>query len=214
MKNLYYLFILSFLLISCEEEVPPITYTLTTKVTPPGAGTVDPASGSYDEGSSVTISATPTENYSFKQWTGTGSGTANPLTFKIISNTIITAEFELIDADGDGVLKEDDCNDINPNSTTALEDLDCDGVLNTVDDDAGTVVGTSATVAGTAAATAADTEIEVDQQPARAFVFDPGIELQTLVDALNETGTTATDMVAILEALREAGALRAELIII
>ena len=78
----------------------------------------------------------------------------------------------------------------------------------------GTVVGDSATVAGTAATTAADTEIEVDQEPARAFVFDPGIELQTLVDALNETGTTATDMVAILEALREAGALRAELIII
>ena len=78
----------------------------------------------------------------------------------------------------------------------------------------GTVVGTSATVAGTAATTAAETEIEVDEEPARAFVFDPGIELQTLVDALNETGTTATDMVAILEALREAGALRAELIII
>ena len=64
------------------------------------------------------------------------------------------------------------------------------------------------------ATTALDTEIEVDEQTARAFVFDPGIELQTLVDALNETGTTATDMVAILEALREAGALRAELIII
>ena len=77
----------------------------------------------------------------------------------------------------------------------------------------GTVVGDSATVAGTAATTAADTEIEVDQDPARAFVFDPGIELQTLVDALYETGTTATDMVAILEALREAGSLRAELII-
>lgn len=78
----------------------------------------------------------------------------------------------------------------------------------------GTVVGSSATVTGTTAATAADTEIEIDEEPARAFVFDPGIELQTLVDALNETGTTATDMVAILEALREAGALRAELIII
>ena len=78
----------------------------------------------------------------------------------------------------------------------------------------GTVVGSSATVSGTAATTAADTQIEVDEDPARAFVFDPGIELQTLVDALNETGTTATDMVAILEALREAGALRAELIII
>ena len=78
----------------------------------------------------------------------------------------------------------------------------------------GTVVGSSATVAGTTATTAADTQIEVDEDTARAFVFDPGIELQTLVDALNETGTTATDMVAILEALREAGALRAELIII
>ena len=78
----------------------------------------------------------------------------------------------------------------------------------------GTVVGTSATVAGTTATTAQETDIEVDEQPARAFVFDPGIELQTLVDALNETGTTATDMVAILEALREAGALRAELIVI
>lgn len=78
----------------------------------------------------------------------------------------------------------------------------------------GTVVGQSATVSGTGATTAQDTEIEVDEQPARAFVFDPGIELQTLVDALNETGTTATDMVAILEALREAGSLRAELIII
>ena len=78
----------------------------------------------------------------------------------------------------------------------------------------GTVVGTSATVAGTAATTAQETNIDVDEQPARAFVFDPGIELQTLVDALNETGTTATDMVAILEALREAGALRAELIVI
>ena len=76
------------------------------------------------------------------------------------------------------------------------------------------VVGQSATVSGTGATTAQDTEIDVDEQPARAFVFDPGIELQTLVDALNETGTTATDMVAILEALREAGALRAELIII
>ena len=59
-----------------------------------------------------------------------------------------------------------------------------------------------------------DLIVLLDEEPARAFVFDPGIELQTLVDALNETGTTATDMVAILEALREAGALRAELIII
>ena len=141
MKNLYYLFILSFLLISCEEEVPPITYTLTTQVTPAGAGKVDPSSGTFDEGSSVTLLATPSENYSFKQWTGSGSGTANPLTFKIISNTSITAVFELIDADGDGVTDAlDKCSDTPVGSTVNAEgcatsqlDTDGDGVTDDKD---------------------------------------------------------------------------------
>jgi flagellar P-ring protein precursor FlgI len=38
--------------------------------------------------------------------------------------------------------------------------------------------------------------------------------LSSLVNAINAVGATASDLVAILEALREAGALRAELIII
>ena len=78
----------------------------------------------------------------------------------------------------------------------------------------GTVVGSSATVAGTTATTAADTQIEVDEDAARAFVFDTGTSLSDIVDAINEVGASAADMVAILEALREAGSLRAELIII
>ena len=141
MKNLHYLFILSFLLISCEEEVPPATYTLTTQVTPVGAGTVAPATGIFVEGSSVTISATPSENYSFKQWTGTGSGTANPLTFKIISNTTITAEFEFIDADNDGVTDAiDKCPDTPAGTAVNAEgcatsqiDSDGDGVTDDKD---------------------------------------------------------------------------------
>jgi len=118
-----------------------MTYTLTTQVTPEGAGTVTPSSGTYDEGSSVTISATPSENYSFKQWTGTGSGTANPLTFKIISNTTITAEFEFIDADNDGVTDAlDKCPDTPAGSTVNAEgcatselDTDGDGVTDDID---------------------------------------------------------------------------------
>ena len=141
MKNLHYLFILSFLLISCEEEVPPATYTLTTQVTPVGAGTVTPATGIFVEGSSVTISATPSENYSFKQWTGTGSGTANPLTFMIISNTTITAEFVFIDADNDGVTDAiDSCPDTPAETAVNAEgcatsqiDSDGDGVTNDKD---------------------------------------------------------------------------------
>ena len=141
MKNLFYLFILSFLLISCEEEVPPVTYTLTTQVTPVGAGTVAPATGIFVEGSSVTISATPSENYSFKQWTGTGSGTANPLTFKIISNTTITAEFEFIDADNDGVTDAiDKCPDTPAGTAVnaegcATSQIDSDGDGVTDDED-------------------------------------------------------------------------------
>ena len=141
MKNLSYLFILSFLIISCEEEVPPVTYTLTTQVTPEGAGSVTPSSGTYDEGESVTITANPSANYIFKQWTGTGSGTANPLTFKIISNTTVTAEFELIDADGDGITDAlDKCPDTPAGSTVNSEgcatsqiDTDGDGVSDDID---------------------------------------------------------------------------------
>ena len=60
----------------------------------------------------------------------------------------------------------------------------------------------------------ADSEITVDQQPARAFMFDPGVELSEIVEAINAVGTSPADLVAILEALREAGSLRAELVII
>ena len=59
-----------------------------------------------------------------------------------------------------------------------------------------------------------DTEIIIEQEPARAFVFDPGIELSDVVDAVNGVGASPADLVAILEALREAGALNAELIVI
>ena len=59
-----------------------------------------------------------------------------------------------------------------------------------------------------------DSDIEVEEEPARAFVFDPGVSLSTIVDTINAVGAGASDLVAILEALRESGALRAELIII
>ena len=45
-------------------------------------------------------------------------------------------------------------------------------------------------------------------------MFDAGVSLSSLVDAINAVGAAPADLVAILEALREAGALRAELIII
>ena len=73
--------------------------------------------------------------------------------------------------------------------------------------------GVAATTPG-AATTTNDTDITVQEEPARAFVFDPGVDLSTIVEAINGVGASPADLVAILEALREAGSLRAELVVI
>jgi flagellar P-ring protein precursor FlgI len=59
-----------------------------------------------------------------------------------------------------------------------------------------------------------DTEIEVEEEVAKAFLFGQGVSLSDIVDSINSVGATSSDLVAILEALREAGALNAELIVI
>ena len=59
-----------------------------------------------------------------------------------------------------------------------------------------------------------DTEIEVEEEVAKAFLFGQGVSLSDIVDSINAVGATSSDLVAILEALREAGALNAELIVI
>ena len=57
-------------------------------------------------------------------------------------------------------------------------------------------------------------DIEIEEGDGRMFVFEPGVTLNDIVEAVNEVGAAPGDLVAILEALREAGALRAELIVI
>jgi flagellar P-ring protein FlgI len=56
--------------------------------------------------------------------------------------------------------------------------------------------------------------ITVDQPEARMFVFNAGVSLDEIVRAVNQVGAAPGDLVAILEALKQAGALRAELIVI
>jgi flagellar P-ring protein precursor FlgI len=56
--------------------------------------------------------------------------------------------------------------------------------------------------------------VNVSQSDARMFVFQPGVTLETLVRAINEVGAGPGDVMAILEALDQAGAIRGELIII
>ena len=59
-----------------------------------------------------------------------------------------------------------------------------------------------------------DSTVTSTEDIAKAFLLDDGVTLASLVDTINQVGATTSDLVAILEALREAGALNAELIII
>ncbi|MFP5345061.1 MAG: flagellar basal body P-ring protein FlgI [Gammaproteobacteria bacterium] len=56
--------------------------------------------------------------------------------------------------------------------------------------------------------------IEVKEENKRMFLLDAGVSLNDIVRAVNQVGAAPGDLVAILEALKEAGALRAELIVI
>ncbi|PSJ22851.1 flagellar biosynthesis protein FlgI [Halomonas sp. ND22Bw] len=58
-----------------------------------------------------------------------------------------------------------------------------------------------------------DAEISIQQQPGTLKVVE-GADLMEVVDALNSLGATPNDLMSILEALKEAGSLRAELEII
>ena len=57
-------------------------------------------------------------------------------------------------------------------------------------------------------------ELGAEEPPARMFVFNAGVNLDEIVRAVNQVGAAPGDLVAILEALKQAGALRAELIVI
>ncbi len=63
-------------------------------------------------------------------------------------------------------------------------------------------------------AVVANSDIDVQQQNSRMFLFNPGVSLDDIVRAVNQVGASPGDLVAILEALQQAGALRAELVII
>lgn len=59
-----------------------------------------------------------------------------------------------------------------------------------------------------------DSEVTIEEETARMFMLETGVTLQELVTAINQVGAAPGDLIAILEALQQAGALRAQLIVI
>ena len=57
-------------------------------------------------------------------------------------------------------------------------------------------------------------QLAVNEPKNPMFLFQPGVDLRQVVDAVNQVGATPSALIAILEALKSTGSLRAELIII
>lgn len=57
-------------------------------------------------------------------------------------------------------------------------------------------------------------QVAVQEQNKPMFLFQPGIDLRQIVDAVNQVGAPPSALIAILEALKAAGSLRAELVVI
>jgi flagellar P-ring protein precursor FlgI len=57
-------------------------------------------------------------------------------------------------------------------------------------------------------------QVAVTEPKNPMFLFQPGVDLRQVVDAVNQVGATPSALIAILEALKSTGSLRAELIII
>ena len=103
----YLIILVIFLSFSCENDTPdplpnpdPKEYSLTLNINPVGAGTLSESSGIYEENDSISILATPNENYIFDGWTGSIISSDNPLSVKMDSDKTITANFvELCELD-------------------------------------------------------------------------------------------------------------------
>ena len=56
--------------------------------------------------------------------------------------------------------------------------------------------------------------VGIDEPTNPMFLFKPDVDLREIVDAVNQVGATPSSLIAILEALKSSGSLRAELVVI
>jgi hypothetical protein len=92
MKYLKYL-IVSLLILGCSnDEVDEQIQKFTIEITSSNGGSVSSSGGSFIEGSSFSVTATPNNGFSFVQWSN--GSTSNPLELTVNSNQTIQAIFE------------------------------------------------------------------------------------------------------------------------
>lgn len=136
-KNI--LLFLCVLFFSCEKD--PVKFTLTVTSNPIEGGLVNPTSGIYESGESVTILASANQYYSFKNWSGGWNSQLQNVTITMDSDKAIVGNFEKIDNDEDGIVN---LNDLCPNTLKGFQadtngcslsqiDTDNDGITDDLD---------------------------------------------------------------------------------
>jgi hypothetical protein len=111
MKYFLIILFLTSALFSCTKEI--IQQKLTVDVTPLNGGTVSPPTNAYERGMVVSLLATPSGEYIFKQWQGGVSGTNNPVSITMDSDKQVTGVFEkrqyplTLKIEGNGTVKEE-----------------------------------------------------------------------------------------------------------
>jgi uncharacterized repeat protein (TIGR02543 family) len=68
-------------------------WTLATLANPASGGTISPALGTYDDGTNVTLTATPASGYRFDRWSGDASGSLPTINVTMNSTKNVTANF-------------------------------------------------------------------------------------------------------------------------
>ena len=96
-----------------SSKAPPATFPPSTSVNPSGAGSISPSSGKYEEGTRVTLTATPSSTYEhgdwrdslgltrtkhplFDHWSGAASSSSPTITIIMDSNKEIIAHFAIV----------------------------------------------------------------------------------------------------------------------
>ena len=73
------------------SKIQGTMYTLTVNTV--GQGSVTPNGGTYEAGTSVTLTASPASGWQFDGWSGDASGSNNPITITMNGNKTVTATF-------------------------------------------------------------------------------------------------------------------------
>ena len=77
----------------CKEELEPDEYKLTIATTSGGSVSPDVGEYYYDAGTSVTVTATADDGYTFSKWSGASSSTNAKITITMNNNKTLTANF-------------------------------------------------------------------------------------------------------------------------